>query len=56
MTEVRYWPRIGMRVDKETADSFISKLVGAGDVGSILYESLEEFVAVVPVTPTTLTN
>jgi|TARA_B110000914_G_C15071166_1_gene268469 hypothetical protein len=56
MTEVRYWPRIGMRVDKETADSFISKLVGAGDVGSILDDSLEEFIAVVPVTPTTLTK
>jgi hypothetical protein len=56
MTEVRYWPRIGMRVDKETADSFISKLVGGGDVGSILDDDLDEFVAVVPVTPGTLTK
>ena len=55
MPEVRYWPRIGMRVDRETADSFISKLV-VGDVGSILDEDIDEFVAVTPLTPTVLTK
>jgi len=47
--EVRYWPRIGMKVSRQTADQFLSKLSG-GDVGSILDEDLDEFVAVVPVT------
>tara|TARA_B110000444_G_scaffold209792_1_gene204819 strand:- start:234 stop:623 length:390 start_codon:yes stop_codon:yes gene_type:complete len=55
MPEVRYWPRIGMRVDRETADSFISKLV-VGDVGSILDEDIDEFVAVTPLTPETLSK
>ena len=49
--EVRYWPRIGMVVSRETAEQFLSKLSG-GDVGSILDEDLDEFVAVVPVTVT----
>jgi len=53
MSEVRYWPRIGMRVDRETADSFIGKLV-VGDVGSILDEDIDEFIAVTPLTPETL--
>lgn len=47
--EVRYWPRIGMKVNKETAEQFLSKLSG-GEVGNILDEDLEEFVAVVPIT------
>jgi hypothetical protein len=47
--EVRYWPRIGMKVSRQTADQFLSKLSG-GDVGSILDEDLDEFIAVVPIT------
>jgi hypothetical protein len=47
--EVRYWPRIGMRVSRNIAEQFLSKLSG-GDVGSILDEDLDEFVAVVPIT------
>jgi len=47
--EVRYWPRIGMKVSREVAEQFLSKLSG-GEVGSILDEDLDEFVAVVPVT------
>tara|TARA_B100000745_G_scaffold241108_1_gene163565 strand:+ start:990 stop:1436 length:447 start_codon:yes stop_codon:yes gene_type:complete len=47
--EVRYWPRIGMKVSREVADQFLAKLSG-GEVGSILDEDLDEFVAVVPIT------
>ena len=50
MSEVRYWPRIGMRVGRATADSFIGKLI-VGDVGSILDEDIDEFIAVTPLTP-----
>jgi hypothetical protein len=49
--EVRYWPRIGMKVSREIAEQFLSKLSG-GEVGSILDEDLDEFVAVVPLTVT----
>ena len=27
MTEIRYWPRIGMRVERKAAEQFIDKLV-----------------------------
>jgi len=44
-----------MRIDRETADSFVSKLI-VGDVGSILDDDIEEFVAVTPLTPETLSR
>ena len=47
MGEVRYWPRIGMRVEREVADAFLDKLADAS-VGSILDEDLDEFVNVTP--------
>ena len=48
-TELRYWPRIGMRVSKTTAQSFIDRLA-SGHGGSRLDEDLEEFTTITPVT------
>jgi hypothetical protein len=47
MGEVRYWPRIGMRVEREVAEAFLDKLADVS-VGSILDEDLDEFVNVTP--------
>lgn len=51
--EMRYWPRIGMRVSRETAQSFIERLT-SGHAGSRLDEDLEEFTTVAPITPAEL--
>jgi hypothetical protein len=48
-TELRYWPRIGMRVSKTTAQSFIDRLA-SGHGGSRLDEDLEEFTTITPIT------
>ena len=50
MTEIRYWPRIGMRVEKKAAEEFIEKIMSDGSKGSVLDDDLEEFVNVVPLT------
>ncbi len=50
MTEIRYWPRIGMRVERKAALEFIDKLTTDGSKGSVLDDDLEEFVNVTPLT------
>ena len=51
MTEIRYWPRIGMRVEKTAAEQFITKLVeNVNSQGSRLDDDLEEFVNIIPLT------
>ena len=45
MTEIRYWPRIGMRVERKAAEQFIDKLVAnTMEAGSRLDDDIEEFV------------
>ncbi len=43
--EMRYWPRVGMKVTKETAEQFISRIVDSV-AGSKLDEDLEEFTTI----------
>lgn len=50
MTEIRYWPRIGMRVERKAAEEFVEKLLSDGSKGSVLDDDLEEFVNIVPLT------
>ena len=40
-SEMRYWERVGLYVDRKMADEFIEQMVGHG---SVLDEDLEEFV------------
>jgi len=40
-SEMRYWERVGLYVDRKMADEFIERMVGHG---SVLDEDLEEFV------------
>jgi len=55
MTEIRYWPRIGMRVERKAAEQFIDKLVSnTMEAGSRLDDDLEEFVNIVTLTPAEL--
>jgi len=51
MTEMRYWPRLGLYVTRSDAEEYISK---AGGAGSLLNEDLEEFVPTSPVSAETL--
>lgn len=48
MTEIRYWPRIGMPVDKAQAEEIIHRMEES-TIGQVLDEDLEEFQTVVPV-------
>lgn len=43
--EMRYWPRVGMKVTKDTAEQFISRIVDSV-AGSKLDEDLEEFTTI----------
>ena len=55
MTEIRYWPRIGMRVERKAAEQFIDKLVAnTMEAGSRLDDDIEEFVNIVTLTPAEL--
>ena len=55
MTEIRYWPRIGMRVERKAAEQFIEKLVSnTMEAGSRLDDDIEEFVNIVTLTPAEL--
>ena len=47
--EMRFWPRIGMRVTRETATQFIERMSLTGG-GSRLDEDLEEFTTITPIT------
>lgn len=38
---MRFWPRVGLYVDRQMADEFIERMVGHG---SVLDEELDEFV------------
>ena len=38
---MRFWPRVGLYVDRQMADEFIERMVGHG---SVLDEDLDEFV------------
>ena len=52
MTEIRYWPRIGMRVERKAAEQFIDKLItNTMDGGSRLDDDIEEFVQIQTLTP-----
>ena len=45
MTEIRYWPRIGMRVERKAAEQFIDKLItNTMEAGSRLDDDIEELV------------
>lgn len=50
-TEMRYWPRLGLYVTRVDAEEYISK---AGGAGSLLDETMEEFVPTSPVSAETL--